>query len=202
MCLGTNVASGWFMAATCLSNGPTSRGDTSPSESQNRADTISDSDLVSHVAALRAAARRLTPHRAEREDLIQDTLERALRYRAAKLPCPHNLRAWLLCILRNLFVDQKRRATIVYEPGLATIDACTDAEAPVDPPWAALSMADIEDALARIEPNQRVAFELHYVRGLRYREVAVNLNISGNTVASRLHRARLAMQKVLHRDPA
>ena len=67
------------------------------------------------------------------------------------------------------------------------------------PPWADVTIDEIRAALARIDEHLRLAFELHYLQGLRYREVAQRLGIADNTVASRLFRARQAMRDELAR---
>jgi RNA polymerase sigma-70 factor, ECF subfamily len=161
--------------------------------------------LEPHARALRAAACRLTAKTSEHEDLVQDTFERALRYLGGGRDCPHNMRAWLMSILHNTFIDRTRRAKAAYQPS-DLIEDCPCPEQTEEPAWAAVSMDDIQQALATIEPDQRIAFELHYLRGLRYSEVASQLAIPGNTVASRLYRARRALQRALlpneHAAPA
>jgi RNA polymerase sigma-70 factor, ECF subfamily len=161
--------------------------------------------LEPHARALRGAACRLTARTSEHEDLVQDTFERALRYLTAGRDCPHNMRAWLMSILHNTFIDRTRRAKAAHQP-TGTLEDCPCPEQAEEPAWARVSMDDIRRALTTIEPDQRIAFELHYLHGLRYSEVATELDIPGNTVASRLYRARRALQRALlpnvHAAPA
>src|SRR5438876_6020104 len=61
-----------------------------------------------HEPVLRSVALRLCRGPSDAQDLVQDTLERALRSWSA-LSRHDNLRAWLLAILRNRFIDSCRR---------------------------------------------------------------------------------------------
>lgn len=147
-------------------------------------------DLAEHEAALRGAARYICRDAGEREDLIQDTFERALRYLSAGHPDPHNPRVWLISIMRNAFIDRTRRRAIAFEE-LADAPAV---EPDPEPAWGAVSLDEVRAALEQIDPDLRATFELHYLRRLRYGEIAAQLGIPANTVASRLFRARKALR--------
>jgi RNA polymerase sigma-70 factor, ECF subfamily len=153
--------------------------------------------FAAHTPALRSAAAGLCRGRSptELDDLIQDTFERALRHFTAGRPAPDNERAWLVSILRNVFIDRLRAARPRHE---SIDDLAAPAPEPVtEPAWTQISIADIHAALAKIDPALRAAFELHYIRKLRYAEVAAALAIPMNTVASRLYRARKAVRDAL-----
>jgi RNA polymerase sigma-70 factor, ECF subfamily len=162
------------------------RPDTSPS-------SRFESELARHASSLRAAAVALCRNSCECEDLIQDTFERALRYMVGRETPVRNMRAWLVTILRNAFIDRVRaeRAT---SPG---IDDCPAAEPDPEPPWADVTLADVQSALAVIDSDLREVFELHYLQGMRYRDIAARLAVPENTVASRLFRARRALRDQL-----
>lgn len=156
-------------------------------------------ELALHEAALRSAARYICRDDSEREDLIQDTFERALRHLGAGNPRPINMRAWLVSILRNAFIDRKRRAAVartVFDD--STESAPTPAPDP-EPPWSAVSLDDVRAALAELDEAQRVVFELHYLSRMRYDQIAGQLGIPSNTVATRLYRARKALRERLLR---
>lgn len=151
--------------------------------------------FAAHVGALRVVAAGLcrSCRACELDDLVQDTLERALRHVGAGRPMPDHPRAWLVSILRNVFIDRLRAARPDHEP-------IADPPAPpavVEPAWAELSIDDVRGVLADLDPPLRDAFDLHYLRGKRYAEVAAALGIPMNTVASRLHRARKAVRDAL-----
>ena len=65
-------------------------------------------EALNHLGSLLAVATRLTRNAAEGEDLVQDTLVKALRARSRFEPGT-NLRAWLLRILTNTFINRYRR---------------------------------------------------------------------------------------------
>jgi RNA polymerase sigma-70 factor, ECF subfamily len=146
--------------------------------------------LARHGPALRAAAGSLCRNRAECDDLVQDTFERALRYLASGNEAPRNMRAWLVTVLRNSFIDRVRaqRAT------LREVDDCPAPERDPQPVWANVTLADVRAAAAGLDDDLRAAFELHYLEGLRYREIAARLSVPENTIASRLFRARKALR--------
>lgn len=124
---------------------------------------------------------------------MQDTFERALRHLAGGDRPVRNARAWLVAILRNVFIDRMRgeRATT------ANVDDCPALEPDMQPAWADITLADVRAAVAALEPDLREAFELHHLEGLRYRDIAPRLGVPENTVASRLFRARRALRDVL-----
>jgi RNA polymerase sigma-70 factor (ECF subfamily) len=158
-----------------------------------RPQTRAEKELERHEPALRAAARAICRNSAECEDLVQDTFERALRYlRDGHEPVRH-LRAWLVAILRNAFID-RMRADRDMSP---EIDEVPAPEPDAQPPWAAVTLADVRAACAEIDANLSAVFELHYLQGQSYREISVRLSVPENTVASRLFRARKALRNHL-----
>ena len=155
----------------------------------------SDADLAQHLPALRSAAANLCRRAWETDDLVQDACERALRHLSAGNPAPTHMRAWLVSILRNAFVDRIRKR--------ANTEPIEDAPAPppeAEPAWAQVSTDEVRAALARLDGDLRRVFELHYLDGLPYREVAARLKVPENTVASRLHRARKVLRDLLSRE--
>lgn len=155
--------------------------------------TLDDAGLAQHAPALRAAAGALCPNPAECEDLVQDTFERALRHLARGNEPVRNARAWLVTILRNAFIDRVRA-----ERSMPLDDEDLPAPEPEPQPvWANVTLADVRAALPHIDPDLRAVFELHYLEGMRYREIAARLAVPENTVASRLFRARKALRDQL-----
>jgi RNA polymerase sigma-70 factor (ECF subfamily) len=155
--------------------------------------TLAEAGLAQYAGALRAAARALCPNPAEREDLVQDTFERALRHLARGNEPVRNARAWLVTILRNAFIDRMR---VVRSMPLDDEDLPAPDPEP-QPAWADVTLVDVRAALAEIDPDLRAVFELHYLEGMRYREIAARLSVPENTVASRLFRARKAVRAQL-----
>ncbi len=105
--------------------------------------------LAEHRArASRALAAMLCRNADECEDLVQDTFERALRHLAGAHEPVRNTRAWLVAILRNVFIDRVRaeRATT------ADVDDCEAPEPDPQPAWADVSLGDVRAACEALDP--------------------------------------------------
>ncbi|MGJ3263453.1 MAG: sigma-70 family RNA polymerase sigma factor [Salinarimonas sp.] len=157
------------------------------------ADDALRADLLATTPHLRAYAVSLcgSPDRAD--DLVQDTLLRALS-KLDRFEPGTNLRAWLFTILRNLFFSEhrKRRHEVedvdgVYSERLTTLPA----------QQARLDFEDFRTALARLCPEQREALILVGAEGLTYEEAAGICGVAVGTVKSRVHRARLRLAEYL-----
>jgi len=134
------------------------------------------------IPALRRYARALTRQGDIADDLVQDTLVRALR--AEHLFHGGDVRSWLYTILTNL--NRNRLRTLARRPTLMPID---DNDAP-DLAGPEAGKRDIERALATLVEEQRNALLLVVLEGLSYREVAEVQGVPIGTVMSRLSRAR------------
>ena len=110
-----------------------------------------EAEVISWLPQLRRYARALTGDTAWADDLVQDTAERALARWAAFRP-NSNLRAWLLTILRHLYIDQLRvrREVTVDEESAPWRDL-------VAPPGEVdgLVLRDLQRALYRLPIEQR-----------------------------------------------
>jgi RNA polymerase sigma-70 factor, ECF subfamily len=153
-------------------------------------------DLIEHLPRLRRYARALTGDVNRADDLVQDTLERAL----AKLDLwqpGSDLRAWLFTLMHNLFVNQIR---VRRPPETAMEDALDE---PVSGgQMEALAARDIQDALARLPDEQRAVLLLVGLEQFAYSEAAQVLGVPTGTVMSRLSRARERMRQMLAGEPA
>ncbi|MDR3410292.1 MAG: sigma-70 family RNA polymerase sigma factor [Formivibrio sp.] len=151
-----------------------------------------ESDLLVWMPQLRRYARALTRDPAWADDLVQDTLERALN--KWHWHVGSNLRAWLFTLLRNRFIDQLRAHKEI---------AVADENAP----WQYLSatsgevdgllLRDLQHALYQLALDQREALLLVVVEELSYQEVASILKVPIGTVMSRLARAREHMRVLM-----
>jgi len=145
--------------------------------------------MEAEIPYLRRYALLLLRDRDAADDLVQDTLERALgrlhtRNEALRL------RAWLFAILYNLFVSGYRRRVrenIVTEDG-----DLPEAGAAVQEDRVALR--DLERALWQLPEDQRVALLLVGMEGMSYEEAARVLDVPIGTVRSRLSRGRKSLR--------
>jgi len=129
-------------------------------------------------------------HAEDCADAVQEALTRAWQKRDT-LQSLRAFRPWLTRILYNVCVDILRaRRQLMKEP----LDENTIAAPP------AQDLGELREALTRLSPEQRVTVVLHYLEGYKLREIAAMLDISLNTVKSRLMYARIGMQQDLLRQ--
>jgi RNA polymerase sigma-70 factor (ECF subfamily) len=138
------------------------------------------------IPALRRFARALARDQETADDLVQDTLVRALR--AEHLFHGGDLRTWLFTILLNL--DRNRRRGLSRRPVIAAID---DVD-PAGPPASDGTAKDIERGLALMPSEQREALLLVTLEGMSYREAADVQGVPIGTIMSRLSRARAMLR--------
>ncbi len=162
---------------------------------RSKPDTDLRRALGGEASYLRRFARSLINDPAIADDLVQDTLERAIS-RWHLFDKSRDLRPWLFRILRNLNISQYRRAQqrgVHIE--LDTVAEVAVAPKPVDD--SALMVRDISKALDMLPYEQREVLVLVALEGMKYREVVDVLNIPIGTVMSRLSRARERLRDLL-----
>lgn len=151
--------------------------------------------LVQSLPRLRRYARLLTGDVTRADDLVQDTVERALS-KQLQWRDGSDLRAWLFSIMHNVYISELRRPgmrlEMAFEEGHADAIAATQ--------WGPaarteLSM-DLQRALLLLPEEQRAVLLLVSVEELRYEEAAQALDIPIGTVMSRLARARTRLREI------
>jgi RNA polymerase sigma-70 factor (ECF subfamily) len=167
-----------------------------------------ESQTLEHLDALYAVSCRLTKAPLDAEDLVQDTLVKAMRAREQYEPGT-NLKAWLFKILHNTFINKYRRGgleRVVLEGpnadpladgwvSAASMRALRDPESQVLRP---LVQQEIHKALDELPEEFRLAVVLSDVEELSYKEIADVMGCPVGTVMSRLHRGRRLLQKRLY----
>lgn len=150
-------------------------------------------DVVGQLGALRRYARALTRNDVDAEDLVQDALLRAYERRAG-FRSGGNLRAWLLSILHNTFVDRIRRnrAERLRDDEAADLAETTMAA----PQEHAARLAQVRQHFMALPEEQRAAIHLVAIEGLSYGDAAEALGIPVGTLMSRLGRARAALREM------
>jgi RNA polymerase sigma-70 factor, ECF subfamily len=161
-------------------------------------------DALGHLDALYATARRLTRSPAEAEDLVQDTYVKAFRHQRRFRPGT-NLRAWLLAILHNTFLnDVRRKKGSPVQPGSeseAVEQQPSPGPSPEDALVAQATAADVDAALAAVPEPYRQAVWLRDVQELSYAEIAEVLGVPAGTVMSRISRGRRLLHARLLERP-
>lgn len=158
-------------------------------------------EALLHLDALYSFALKLSRSRDDAEDLVSDTMLRALeRWEQYRLGT--NIRAWLFTILYHLFVSRKRRidAREVLAPDDSDGGAPFEPVGETDPEGTFYNSFIDEQVVAAIQalPDEyRSAVMLSDVQGMRYAEIAQVLGVPEGTVKSRLFRGRRILQKKL-----
>jgi RNA polymerase sigma-70 factor (ECF subfamily) len=180
-----------FDAAECA---PTPLADTrsalSHSPDQDRPEpnsTLADvaRSIEAEIPFLRRTVRRWHREAADADDLVQDTLLRALANAHLWEP-GSNLRAWLATIMRNQFLANVSRARRSKQ-ALEMLDIADSAPANVE---ARLTLRDVDRAYQRLPNKQRSAVFLAGVEGKSYSEAAVLMGMTADAVRCHLARAR------------
>ena len=156
-----------------------------------------------HLGVLRRVALRLTGNTSDAGDLVQDTLERGLRHFHRYTPGTRE-RAWLLTLMKNRFLDQRRQArrSLPAPERPEELEEVLPHEGAPEPTWSRVTARDVEAALGQLREDLRTTYRLHSFDGRPYREIAAHLRIPESTVGTRILRARRQLRQILDRSPA
>jgi RNA polymerase sigma-70 factor, ECF subfamily len=153
--------------------------------------------LEEQIPRLRRYARALTRDASRADDLVQNSLYRAIRKRHLFQPGT-NLRAWLFTILHHQHVNDVRSG--LREGVAVPVEDVAEKLGESASQGSSLDLRDLDQAMARLAEEQRQVVLLVGLEGLRYEEVAKILDVPVGTVRSRLSRAREALRHWLGRE--
>jgi RNA polymerase sigma factor (sigma-70 family) len=148
-----------------------------------------------YAAAVLAYLTRMLRDSALAEDLLQTTFLSFVRARG-RYDARTNVRAWIYAIATNAARDALRRRRARPERLTNTGAPPDDVVEPVAPRDPAAARA-IEDALARLPPDQREAVLLHKLQDLSFEEIAGALGISVGAAKVRAHRGYERLRRLL-----
>jgi RNA polymerase sigma-70 factor, ECF subfamily len=165
-------------------------------------------EVLEHLPSLLGVASRLMRNAPESEDLVQDTVLKAIRARD-QFESGTNLRAWLLKILTNTFINRYRRGglerSVLDGPdadpladgwvSASTMESLRDPESQALRP---ILEAEIGKALEELPTDFRLAVVLSDVEDLSYKEISDVMGCPIGTVMSRLHRGRRMLKSLLY----
>jgi RNA polymerase sigma-70 factor (ECF subfamily) len=154
-------------------------------------------DVLGYLEPLYATALRLTRNRADAEDLVQDTIVKALRF-ADKFVPGTNLRAWLYTILHNTWRNNRRDAARAavdvdserVEEAASMAGGLTAPDTPERILLRDSLDADLQAALDALPEAFREAVWLRDVEEFTYAEIAQMTGVPIGTVMSRISRGR------------
>jgi RNA polymerase sigma-70 factor (ECF subfamily) len=185
---------------------------------QNAAEpAIAQADVPSRVSfeqlalpllpSLYNTARWLTREPAEAEDLVQETILKALAGFASFTPGADfkaNFRAWIFRILRNTYLTSRTglaaRTTVALEDELAASGTPAGGMDLATPEVELMRLSDraaLEHAMEALPPPLLEVILLCDVEEMKYREIASVLGVPIGTVMSRIARARAALREHL-----
>lgn len=158
-------------------------------------------EALPHLSYLYTSAYYLTKDETEAEDLVQETYLAAFRF-FAKFQPGTNCRAWLLSILRHLFINRywkKRREpkTVDLEKVEEVYESMVEQGEGADPEsllFSKLVGGDVEKALKELPEEFRTAVVLVEIEELTYEEAAKVIGCPVGTIRSRVSRGRRMLQ--------
>ena len=154
-------------------------------------------DMVAAIPRLRAFAVSLCGNPDRADDLVQETLAKAL-LNIKSFTIGTNLLAWLFTILRNAYYSEfrKRRREVADIDG--SLSGMLVSKANQDDH---MEYLDFREALQKLPPDQREALILIGASGLSYEEAAEICKCAVGTMKSRVSRARSRLAELLQYDP-
>jgi RNA polymerase sigma-70 factor, ECF subfamily len=149
--------------------------------------------IVALMPDLRLFARSLTGSADAGNELVQAAYERALS-RQGSLAAIEQPASWMRCVIRNLWIDQKRSSRERLSAPLEDAEhvGTEDTERAL---IARSTLTRVREVMAALPEEQRSAIMLVCVNGLSYGEAAAELDIPIGTMMSRLCRGRLELAR-------
>ncbi len=150
-------------------------------------------DLVALMPSLRAFSRSLCANSARADDLVQETLVKALA-NLDRFEPGSNLRAWLFTILRNTYYSElrKRQREVEDAEGAHAARLAERANQP-----GAADLEDFKRAFEQLSEDHREVLALVGAHGVSYEEAAEICGCAVGTVKSRVNRARVRLAELL-----
>jgi len=148
--------------------------------------------LTAILPRLRIYALSLTRNRDSADDLVHDTVIKALAGRKSFQPGT-NLAAWLFRIQRNEFISGLRR----LRPSVPVDSAIAESLSHPAQQESGIIMREFLTAFSKLASTQREALLLAVVEGLPYETIAAHTGVSVGTVKSRISRARDRLEHLL-----
>jgi RNA polymerase sigma-70 factor (ECF subfamily) len=153
-------------------------------------------ELIELLPSLRAFARSLAHNPAQADDLVQDTLVKALA-NVDRFEPGTNLRAWLFTILRNHYYSQLRKSKREIEDTDGKFAARLSSRPEQD---GSVDLEDFKVAFAQLAPDHREVLTLVGASGCSYEEAASICGCAVGTIKSRVNRARKKLSEMLGLD--
>ncbi len=160
------------------------------------------SEFSNQVASLRPTlktfTRKFTTDREESQDLVQDTILKALTY-CTKFRENTNLKGWLFTIMRNTYINNYRktqRAQTSHDTTKELYHLNVEDHHTFNRPESSLEFKEVWQNVHNIKDELLIPFKM-YTSGYKYNEISDHLKIPIGTVKNRIFHARKEIQKKL-----
>jgi RNA polymerase sigma-70 factor (ECF subfamily) len=153
--------------------------------------------IVDALPHLQRYAWHLTRRRDEADDLVQDCVERTM-LKSALFAQGTNLRAWMFTMMRNIFINGKRRQGVADRHVASLKHDGPSAQQPTQ--FHAAVLRRTHAAIDRLSSEEREAVMLLAVQQRSYGEVTTENGSPIGTMKSRLSRARAKLRKAVLED--
>ena len=150
--------------------------------------------LEEQIPRLRRYARALTRNTERADDLVQDTLVRAVA-KQHLWQAGTNLRAWLFTLMHNQNVNDVRRG--VYQGQNIDVEDMSNVLAATTDPTASRQLYELNRSLSQLAQEQRQVILLVGLEEFSYEETSAILNVPVGTVRSRLSRGRDQLRRLM-----
>ena len=150
-------------------------------------------EIAALLPRLRRFGRAVTRNHEDADDLVQVAIERALKH-IGQWEAGSRLDSWLFRIMKNAWIDEVRvrvrrdRLFSNEEEGQFVGDDASERQ---------VHRLAVQQAISRLNEDQRMVVALVLIDGMPYKEAAQVLDIPVGTLTSRLARAREALQAQL-----
>lgn len=149
--------------------------------------------FIAAIPSLRAFAVSLCGNMERADDLVQETIYKAFKH-VDTFQEGTNLKAWLFTILRNTYFSERRRMKREIEDA----DGVHASRVAVHPQQHGhMDMCELQDALKKLQDDQREALILVCAAGLSYEEAAAISGCAVGTIKSRVNRARTKLSEIM-----
>ncbi len=156
-------------------------------------DTIADLRVT-----LAGFTHRFTSNQEDSDDLVQDTILKALTYRD-KFRKDTNLKGWLFTIMRNTYINsyhKTKQLNTIRDSSKELYKLSIEDEHTFNRPTESLEFKEVWQNMHTIKDELLKPFKM-YMTGYKYHEIAKHLNLPIGTVKNRIFHARKEIQKKL-----
>jgi RNA polymerase sigma-70 factor (ECF subfamily) len=157
-----------------------------------------EQEIVGYTKVLKPFALNLTRNEEESEDLIQDTVFRALS-NLDKFAEGTNLKAWLFTIMKNIFINNYRKKVkrnTINDHTANNYYLNSGDQVIANGSERTFLMENLQKAMKQVNPDYSIPFMM-YFEGFKYHEIAEKLDLPLGTVKSRIFFARKELKASL-----